>query len=507
MKELKLTVKPEASQLLAGLGYFLAREGVRSFLVGGFVRDMLLGRETADIDITVADALAVAARVAGAFGGKYVPLDEVNGIGRVVLPDSTRPGAGGKWEIDFSTLKGDIEQDLADRDFTIDAMAIELAETTGPTTLSTPRLLDPFRGQEDIRRRIIRAVRATVFESDAARLLRAVRLAAELDFKIDRGTEALLRHHHRLIQGVAGERVREELLRILALPGAAKQMAYLDELGLLAALIPEMDPARGVSQPPVHYWDVFEHSVQTVAAVDFLLRQGVLDYAGDQVLAMVPWSAALSEYFGREVNSGSIRSSLLKLAAFLHDIAKPQTKTIEAAGRARFLGHPGEGSVMVIGILERLRFSTRETGLLELMVKHHLRPGQISHNELPSHRAIYRYFRDTGDAAIDILYLSLADHLATRGPTLDLTEWQWHTQITGYVLSQYFAESSAVAPVKLIDGHDLINIFGLTPGPRIGELLEAVREAQAAGEINTREEALAYIGHLISAAKLKDKQM
>ncbi len=518
MEDLKLSVKPEAARLLTRVGRFLADEGIQSYLVGGFVRDMLLGRDTADIDIAVADALTIAPRVASALGGRYVPLDEVNGIGRVVQLGNGGSAAKGRWELDFSTIKGNIEQDLAGRDFTIDAMAIELGKVDyqihpgsdrepdkNTATLSLPALIDPFRGQDDLHRGIIRAVSETTFKSDAARLLRAVRLAAELDFHIDSETEALIRHYGHLIAGVAGERVREELLKILA-PGGGNYLAYLDELGLLTALIPELAQAKGVSQLPVHFWDVFDHSLQVVAAVDFLLRQGSLDYAGSGVLAAVPWSAVIGEYFKQEVGSGSTRGSLLKLAALLHDIAKPQTKTVDETGRARFLGHADEGADIAVSILERLRFSTREIRLVELIVKHHLRPGQISNYELPSHRAVYRYFRDTGEAGIAILFLSLADHLATRGPNLDLAEWQRHSKVTEYVLAQYFAEKTAVAPPKLIDGHDLINLFALSPGPSLRELLETVREAQAAGEVTTREEALACIDRLISESKLNNKE-
>ncbi len=198
------------------------------------------------------------------------------------------------------------------------------------------------------------------------------------------------------------------------------------------------------------------------------------------------------------MSSGSTRRSLLKLAALLHDIAKPQTKTLDVDGRARFLGHPQEGAATAAGILERLRFSTRETKLVELMVKNHLRPLQMSHEGLPTHRAIYRYFRDTGEAGIDILFLSLADHLATRGTHLDPAQWQAHTQIIEYVLTRHMEEEGLSVPIKLIDGHDLIKIFGLSPGPGVGELLEAVREAQAAGEITTRQQALDYIRHLLT---------
>jgi poly(A) polymerase len=148
---------------------------------------------------------------------------------------------------------------------------------------------------------------------------------------------------------------------------------------------------------------------------------------------------------------------------------------------------------MAVDILERLRFSGKEVKLVEVMIKNHLRPGQMSQGELPTHRAIYRYFRDTEDGGIDTLFLSLADHLATRGPQLNLAGWQEHSRMVEYVLAQHLEQERLVVPQKLVDGYDIINIFGLSPGPKIGEALEAAREAQASGEVATREEALAYI--------------
>ncbi len=268
-------------------------------------------------------------------------------------------------------------------------------------------------------------------------------------------------------------------------------------------MIPELAQAKGVEQPRVHFWDVLDHSIQTVGTVDFLLRQGAWEYTGEEVLAAVPWSAELKQHFDREVSSGSTRGSLLKLAALLHDIAKPQTKAIDEGGRTRFLGHDKEGAAIAAGILERLRFSTREVKLVEVLVRYHLRPTQMSQDELPSRRAIYRYFRDTGEAGIDILFLSLADHLATKGQHLDLTQWQEHARMTEYVLARHFEEESLMVPPKLIDGHDLIDSFGLSPGSKIGEVLEAVREAQATGEVTAREEALAYVAHLLASPSSK----
>jgi len=227
-------------------------------------------------------------------------------------------------------------------------------------------------------------------------------------------------------------------------------------------------------------------------------QDGTWEYAGEDVLTPVLWSPELSRHFDREISSGSTGRSLLKLAALLHDIAKPQTRIIDDDGRARFLGHQQEGAATAAAIMERLRSSNREIKLVELLIKYHLRPTQMSHEGIPTHRAIYRYFRDTGEAGIDLLFLCLADHLATRGPSLDPRQWQEHTQMTEYVLARHFEEESLSAPPKLIDGHDVMKTFGLSPGPRVGELLETLREAQAAGEVTTRQQAHDYIGHLLN---------
>jgi poly(A) polymerase len=480
----------EAMPLIARTSRLLDGFGVRGYLVGGFVRDTLLGRTTLDIDIAVtAGAPEVARRVADGLAGKYILLDEIFGVARVVI--SGAGAAGEQWQLDFSSCEGDIEQDLARRDFTINAIAIDMNELVQDCRKA--HLIDPFNGCEDLDRRVVCSVRGEVFEEDAVRLLRAVRLAAELGFHIDGDTETQIRRYAHLIGNIAGERVREELLRLLIMPGSGRFVKYMNELGLLTAVLPEMVVTKGIEQPKEHFWDVLVHSLETVVAVDFLLRQGDWEHVDGELLATVPWSAELAEHFERQVSSGSTGGALLRLAALLHDIAKPQTKTVEPDGRIRFLGHAGDGASLVETILERLRFSTKETRLVETMVKYHLRPMQMSQDSLPTQRAIYRYFRDTGEVGIDILFLNLADHLATRGPHLDLAGWQEHTRIVDYILEQYYEQQSQVRPVKLVDGHDLMNIFGLAPGPLLGELLEVVREAQAAGEVTTREEAVEYV--------------
>ncbi len=490
MKDTDFIVEPDVFRLLAPISRLLSEQGIPAYLVGGFVRDTLLRRATADIDLAIGgDAVRLAPAIAGAVGGKAVTLDADNRISRIVLPD-------GAWEIDVTSFSGAIRGDLARRDFTVNAIAAELGEVV-EHGLDPARLIDPCRGRDDLDARLVRAVSDAAFRDDPARLLRAVRIAGELDFDIEPATEDLMRRDGSLIASVAGERDREELLRLLALPGAGKHLFRLDSLGLLTALLPELAAARGTDQPHIHVWDVLEHSIRTVTALEFVLREGPWDWATGDLLAPVPWSDALAAHFDAPVGHGSTRRTLLKLAALLHDIAKPQTKTIDSeTGRARFLGHPNEGAAIVTALLERLRFSKRETRLVALLVKYHMRPNQMANEGLPTARAIYRYFRDTGEAGTDILYLCLADHLATRGGTLDDAAWREHAALTAYVLENRWPADEA-APPRLIRGDEIIKEFGVRPGPRVGRLLENLREAQAAGEIRTRAQAEAYLNQML----------
>ena len=511
---------------LTKVSRLLAAQRKEGYIVGGFIRDRLLKRGTNDVDIAVSgDAISIARKIAKEIGGKFVLLDDVNNVARVMVMDNGRPGKTARgqelssieWHFDFSSFAGDIKSDLARRDFTINAMAVELSQFVAAATATTTssresakaraqgrpalKLIDPFSGKEDLRDKIVRRVSQQIFEADAARLLRAVRLAAELNFTIEPETESLINDYSQAITQVPGERTREELLRLLALPRATYYLRYLDELGLLLALIPELAEGKGVEQPTVHFWDVFDHSLQTVAAVEFLLRENDWEYSNEDMLAIAPWSDEIDRHLSQDVSSGSNHKVLLKLAGLLHDIAKPMTKAIDDTGRARFLGHAKQGAAMTVGILERLRFSNHETKLVESLVYHHLRPAQMANNELPTQRAIYRYFRDTGEAGIDILLLALADYLASRGPLASMEEWRNHCRLANYVLVEYKQQQAKILPVKLIDGDDIMDKFDLPPGPLVGRLLAMVNEAHASGELATREEALALVKRELSTVK------
>lgn len=490
--EIILPPEPAIRGLLTRLAALLPSGG-EAYVVGGCLRDLLLSRPLTDIDVALAgDAEEPARRLAADLGGHFVPLDTERGLVRVVLDE------GPVREVDLGRLRGDLAADLAGRDFTIDALAAPLAALASGGPVEP---VDPFGGRHDLSRRLVRAVSADAFRADPVRLLRAVRLCAELDFRLERRTAAMIRSQAHLIGGAATERQRDELARALATARAAIALRLLDDLGLLELLLPEVTAGRGVTQPKEHYWDVFDHALETVAALDFMLgddepadrRQAGLWRDLWQGLAWVP---GLRAHLAEQPVEGRSRAVLLKLAGLLHDVGKPETRAPDRDGRIRFFGHSRLGAEMAERALRRLRFAAREVRLVATMVAEHLRPGQLGNQGPPTRRALYRFFRDTGEAAVSVLLLTLADHAAARGPRLRSDGWRNHVAYVGYLLARRYAEQEAVAPRRLLSGHDIMAALGIGPGPEVGRLLSALEEAQAAGEVADRESALALARRL-----------
>ena len=422
-------------------------------------------------------------------GRKLPGVASTDRIVRVVTPSD----GGGAWTVDLAPLRGTIEEDLARRDFTVDAIAVPVDQWELP--LQASNAVDPYNGRRDLVRGLVRVVGPDVFRDDPGRLLRAVRLAAGLGFHVEEDTARLIQADATLVAGVAGERLRDELLAILELDGAKLHLELLDDLGLLCCTIPELGDARGVEQPREHYWDVFGHSIHAVGCVDRITSTE----RPDSVVQQVPWGTETAARFASEVCDGHSRRTLLKLAGLLHDIAKPQAKMVDSTGRTRFFGHHTMGASMSRDILGRLRLGNRGIGMISGVVEHHLRPAQMSQGrEMPTPRAVYRYFRDVGDVATDTLYLSLADHLAARGPLLDMDGWRHHAARVAHVLELGTGPRSPERTPRLVTGHDLIVNLGLEPGPAIGALLDDIEEARAAGEVHTRADAL------VLARRLRD---
>lgn len=482
-----------ASLITRLAGLFDAQINAPAWLVGGVVRDALLGREIQDLDITVAgDAQPVGHAVADCLSATAVPLPEWN-IVRVALPapqENARP-----FLIDVSGHAGSIEDDLRSRDFTVDAMAIPLGFWDSDERFDA--IIDPLNGRDDLARRVLRAGSDGVFVADPGRMLRAVRLAQQVGLRMEPDTARLIRRDAHLLDRVSPERVRDEFMTILAAAGARPQLEVLDRLDLLCRAIPELEATKRCEQPRSHhYWDVWGHLLHCVEFAE----EVTAGHRNNAIYTMAPWTAREDAYFGEIIGDGHTRRTALKLAALLHDIAKPQTRAPDADGRIRFLGHSEEGAEIVNYRLSSLRVSRRITDLVSDMVLHHLRPSQLRHGSaMPSPRAIFRYYRDVGDAAVDTLYLAMADVLAARGPDLAPERWANYARMIAAVL-----ETGAEQPGNrngnppLINGHDLMDALDLPPGPRVGSLLARLREAEAVGEISSREDALDLAARLVN---------
>ncbi|MPZ49915.1 MAG: DUF559 domain-containing protein [Dehalococcoidia bacterium] len=464
-----------------------------AWLAGGAVRDLLRGSRPSDLDfVTSGDARDVAEKLAISLGGRAFALDAERGQWRVALEMDVVKS------IDVGQVESSIEADLRRRDFTVNAMAapVEIDATLG-------EVIDLAGGQADIEARLLRMVNESNLREDPLRTLRAVRLAIELGFEIEKETAEAIKRHAGGITTSAAERQREELTRMLATDRAAEAVRLMDALGLLEQALPELMPAKGVGQPGEHhYWDVFDHSVETLAALDAMLEDDKapntparLKVELREALAWYP----LREYLDEDAG-GHSRRVLLKLAGLLHDVSKPETKGIDADGRIHFLGHPELGAEKAARICERLRFGSRETKFVALLVEEHLRPTMLSaRGEPPSARALYRFYRDLGDAAPACLLLMLADGSAAAGPRLTRERWRTHVAFVSYLLERGQEHIKARKAARLVTGDDLIEALGMTPGPELGRVLAAVDEAIGAGEVRTREEALSYAKRVMTS--------
>ncbi|MBI5593105.1 MAG: HD domain-containing protein [Deltaproteobacteria bacterium] len=436
-----------------------------AYLVGGAVRDILMGRIPLDYDIVVPkDPKALAESIAGN-GGSFFKLGKNR---QVVLRGHFKDHT-----IDLVQMEGgSIESDLRLRDFTINAMAIRLDNRS---------FLDPIQGQNDLANKTIRMVSEQAFLNDPLRLLRTYRFGAALHFKIDTRTESAIKAHGHLIARPAGERIREELIKLLAAPCAGEYLQKMSDSGLLFHLFPELSAALACTQNRHHRFNVLDHTLNACRHLESFLNGKEIETIASLQMAIKGIDDPLKP--------------LMKLAMLLHDIGKPLTRSVDPTGAVHFWGHEKKSAGLAREIITRLKFSSRHTEYLCLLIKNHLRPVllyQAHQNQSLTRKGIVRLFRSLDTHVPDLLIHALADACAKTEKACDMDP-----SFSGFIedlLKNYFRDfTPRKKEAALITGRDLITLFGLKPSPTFKIILELIEEARLSQALTSREDALTLV--------------
>jgi len=479
--------------------------GQAIYLVGGAVRDAILGREVHDLDFAVSqNALKLAKTLADKLPAAFYPLDPENDTARLVIIHED----GARDILDFAGYRGkSLEDDLRGRDFSLNAIALDL---------HSGEVLDPLGGLADLRAKRLRACAETSMRDDPVRILRAVRQAASYGLTIDKPTREQMKAAVPGLDAVSLERNRDEILKILAGPQPDTALRALDMLGVLPHILPELSTMKGVTQSPPHVQDVWSHTLSVLRHLETILdllapqyneeKSNADLYNGLLVLKLGRYRTQLTEHLAQKLNTDRPLRALLFLAALYHDIEKPATRTVEESGRIRFFTHEDKGAQTILRRAIALRLSNDEMDRLKLIIAHHMRihahTDRLRKGQPITRRAIYRFFRDTGPAGVDVILHSLADVRATYETTLPQEHWVAELDICRALLEAYWeTPEEVVRPPQLLNGNDLMTELGLKPGRQIGQLLEAIRESQAEGQFSSREEALAFAREWLNGDK------
>ena len=476
MKPARMCYNPKHMLTLPSDIAFSGMDPHSTFIVGGTVRDLLLGRPALDTDIVVSvDPQVFARRLAKRLSGSLVEIGKSElTIHRVVV---------GPRIFDVSTLNGkSIEEDLGRRDFTVNAMAVDVA---------TGEIIDCTDGRRDLENGIIRMVAPTVFAADPVRLVRAYRLSACLQFTIEETTRQAIADNADLIDRSAGERIWSELQKILSVPSSLPTVEQMHADGLLPAIFPELTPLQDCFQGDHHRWDVLTHSLQAYRHLESLLAEPDID-------TWLPTDTGTSHW-----DVGDIPAPVLKLAMLLHDVGKPRSRQEDASGKVHFYGHGKKSADMVAGITSRLKMSRKDADYIDFIIRSHIRPLHLfiaQGNGRLSARAKTRFFTHCGRRTPDLLMHCMADILG-KG-TADERNHQFvdfARRLLAEYLDSYLPRS---AQGRLLNGRDLMETFGLPPSPLLGRLLRRIEEAQLSGELDTREKALELARRLIEKERL-----
>jgi poly(A) polymerase len=462
-----LRAAPLPAEAIRALG---GGEGV--WIAGGAVRDAALGKDVVDLDLAVAgDPGTVAKELARGLGEHAFELSAEFGTWRVVARSRG-------WQVDVSALRGaTIADDLAHRDFTVGAVAVPLAGGEA---------IDPYGGLADLDAKVLRAVGPRSFVEDPLRLLRAARLAAGLDLRIDPDTVALAHAAAARAADPAGERQLAELRQLLGGPDPLRGLALMEDLAITAVVLPELETTKGVGQGPNHHLDVHGHTLEVLENV-LAIEADLARYVGEDRAAEA--AAFLAEPLADEMD----RATALRFGALLHDIAKPATRA-EVDGFVGFKGHDTVGAETIGKIMGRLRASRKLTRYLQALTLHHLILGfMVREAPLPPRR-VHDYLRATEPVTVDVTLLTVADRLAARGagPVAAPERVQAHLDVARAMVAAALDWQREGPPEPLLRGDEVAAELGIE-GPEIGAKLAELEAAQYAGEVTDREGALGLL--------------
>lgn len=453
--------------IIKTLKCFLVKNNEHAFVVGGFVRDCLLGCESCDVDIVVKKGCArkFALAFAESLEGFFVELDDENNIYRVVFPDKVN-------YIDIADCVGEcIKDDLLRRDFTINALAYDILNE---------QILDVVNGVEDLKNNIIREVSLENIKDDAIRILRAFRFKSQFGFEFSEALALFLREHALLLDSIAKERVNAELVKLFGGEHAVWAVKELDSCGILELLIPEIKDIKKIPPNSHHHLNLFEHSLETMKHVHLFYENACEE---------------VKSHFDEVIFGNCKRLAYLKFASFLHDVGKPATWAVDPeTGRHRFIMHDSVGADIIVPTLKNLKFSKKQISYIQKIIKNHIYPTGVVTSEEASEKARLRFYRKMENESIDLIAVAYADRKSALG--VDITEEIVQKNINGLadLLNGYLVEKNKLAPLpKLLDGREIMEILNISPSPQLGYIIEQLKEAQISSEVNTREEAILFI--------------
>ncbi len=475
-----LSFPAEDKKLLKDIYSFSESRGLKLYLVGGVLRDRILGRqrENPDFDFAIKkNAIRFGRALARELKYGFVVLDKKHGSCRLVKKYKSKT-----YTFDFTDFRGkDLLNDLKHRDFTINAIALRLEDGLNSSDFSKA-LIDFYGGKDDIRKKLIREVNKNSFSEDPLRVLRAFSFSCALGFNIENNTLRLAGLSKNKLTLVSSERIREELFKVFATGKSYDCLCALDKLKALEIIFPEIKKMRKIGQGPYHHLDVWQHTLETVRQLEI-----IFDSLNNEDIIT---------YLDKVISSDRKRRAILKFGAFLHDFGKPRTLRRQK-GRTTFHGHERVGLMIAEDIAKRLKLSNDEIYSLRKIVLWHLRPGYLADSKNPTPRAKFRYFRDTGSEALSTLLLSLADQRSTKGPLTTLKSRKQHERVVASLIKEYLKKDKEVKPKRLLNGNEVMKAFKLTPSPLVGKILSLVEELQGIGKVKDKKEALKAAAKLI----------